>query len=59
MMKCLKCNCDLSPQEKDDILSDICEGIKPTAICEDCRDDIMYAEEEDDEDYDTLDENGY
>lgn len=57
MISCSKCKCDLSPEEKDDLLSAIAYGIPAKPICEDCRDEIM--NEDDPECYDTDDEDGW
>lgn len=51
MIKCFKCGCILSPEEKDNVLAALAEGIKkPSAICEDCIED-QYATEEDENDW--------
>ena len=35
-MKCKKCSCIFSPEEKEEILSLLAEGVKPDLICGDC-----------------------
>ena len=35
-MKCSKCNCYLSPEEKDLVLQALAEGIKQKPVCNDC-----------------------
>lgn len=55
-MKCKKCGCILSPEEKDNVLAALSEGIKqPSAMCEDCIEEQyeeQYEEDAGDEDYD-------
>ncbi len=50
-MKCKRCGCFLSPQEKDDVLQALAEGLKPAQLCEDCYEEessMAYRDEYDD-----------
>ena len=46
-MKCSECKCILSPEEVDEILTDLVDGLKPSRICEDCKDFLGRNAEED------------
>ena len=49
-MKCQKCNCTLSPDEKDQILQALAEGIKnPGIYCNDCIEEISESDDFDDD----------
>lgn len=52
-MKCTECKCGLSPEQEDEILQELAEGIKPSPpICDDCIDFLQRNADEDWEDED-------
>lgn len=47
-MNCTECKCILSPEQEDEILQALAEGIKPSPpICEDCIDFLERNAEDD------------
>jgi hypothetical protein len=51
MISCKQCHSDLSPEEKDDILVSLAEGIKPDVLCRDCQ-EAKYDDDSDDDEWD-------